>query len=361
MAFHPIRSFVSRLARMADDDNRWRGVEFAGWTALVTGILTSVLFAWSTRDRVPPSFLFPYLTMGAVYLTTCVWILWDALLGVSHDQIDAETRQRARTTFWLTFVGGGFALLIVGLSGGPGRVAIDHLNWYLFASNVGKDWEDLVLRSSPFAAIAAVFTSLALATFMYLGTLCNGLNRAAFSSVRFPAGADAMAVVELGRRLMQFMVLASALMVTSTLTIYLLFATADQVQAIRHPASPAAAPPAWTLTCSATAPASPTVCRVAASAPVDKPRASNAAYMAMVVGIAFSGVLFILFMSCSTALDDRAADLQREASRTAGANFSAKAWREAQGFGAEGPASQVLKALALLAPAFTGLLTLSST
>ena len=296
--------------------------------------------------------------MVAIYLTTCSWILSNALVGVPLEQVGLEARLKARSAFRWTF-GIAFVLLLIGGHGGDtGRQVFDHLNWYLFESVAGAEWKPLVARWSPVTLFAAATTSLAFAIFVFLGTLCNGLVKAAFPSSSSMQGADALGVAELGRRLMQFMVFASSLMVTSTLTIFLLFSTADQIDALRTTGSSFAAPPTQSLTCLAKARAPST----AGPAPTLKSQPSHAAYVAMGAGIAFSGVLFILFMSASSAFDDRTADLLRTAfdvSQAGGEPFNVKTWREAHGFDAPSPVDQVLKALALLAPAFAGLLTMT--
>jgi hypothetical protein len=252
--------------------------------------------------------------------------------------------------------------VIGGHGGDTGRLVFDHLNWYLFESTANAGWKSLAARWSPVTLFAAVTTSLAFAIFVFLGTLCSGLVKAAFPSASSKQGTDALNVAELGRRLMQFMVFASGLMVTSTLTIFLLFSTADQIEALRAAGSSLAVSSAQSLACIPNARTSPIATPTADPVVASKPQASHAAYVAMSAGIAFSGVLFILFMSASTAFDDRAADLLRtafDASQAAGEPFNVKTWREAHGLDTPGPVDQVLKALALLAPAFAGLLTMT--
>jgi len=85
--------------------------------------------------------------------------------------------------------------------------------------------------------------------------------------------------------------------------------------------------------------------------------------MALVAGLSFTGALFILFMSCARILDRQmeeslSNDLRRR--RSAGEPFSVKAWKEEHGVDSA-TTERVLQALALLAPALTGALTLVAT
>lgn len=168
--------------------------------------------------------------------------------------------------------------------------------------------------------------------------------------------------------------MASALMVSSTLTLYLLFASADQIQKLRSIAVKtvgsqissaeilAAPSERGRLLCGELkTPAMQKVCIVDVSPAASAKQSSSAAYMSLVAGLSFTGVLFVLFMSCSVAIDDCTAELTREAvqvSAAASIPFNLKIWREDNGLSGAASSGQVMQALTLTLPALTGLLTL---
>jgi hypothetical protein len=344
----------------------------AGWTALAMGIGSAALFSFATRQKTQiPTLLYPYMAAASVFFATCVWIL----VLVARDFTGDRRKPNAWTWSGSVFVISFVLLLWLGLAGSPGENAVRNINWYLFGTPTGsldKQISVPELLTMWFNYIAAIGNASALATFVCLSIACSHCSDAA-------EGATSAAEVGFaGRNLLRLMTLASALMVTSTLTIYLLFGTADQIQTIRAKASAKPSPALAITTASGavvklpivcgdtTGGASTVECNLATSfAESQKKPSSSAAYMALVVGLSFTGALFMIFFSNSAAIDDAYFRLMEEAQtrasvkrRRAVEKFSMKAWKEENGLQDESATDKVLKALALLAPAMTGALTL---
>jgi hypothetical protein len=373
------------LKSMLDHSNRWRGVELAGWTAFVlmsssVGVFTFVTKTSRLGADIPvPSLLYPYFAAVSVFFTTCIWILSAARLGVSNDLISDHRFFTAKRWFKFTLVIVTLVLLVSGLSGDEGLKAAKSLNWYLFGPLDDPMQEGPYgAEGLPFALLASVANALALATLVYLGALCNGLILGACENVNRSPGTVATAVfriVEAERRLKSFLVMASALMVTSTLTLYLSFAAGDQIQVIKdahvkrlsRAEQPADSVEKDTLQrldidCQALGrPSNAQSCTLKLSTAVKAAKpASSAAYMALVAGLSFTGILFILFTACGAALSDLAGELARKQIKLTSTriHFNLKAWREETGLADSGAGAQAVQGLALVAPALTGLLTL---
>lgn len=377
------------LTKMLDPSNRWRGVELAAWTAFLLTTCSVLAFTRVTNasrliplgpETAVPSLLYPYLASVAVFVTTCVWILAGARSGVSHDLISEKQLARAEKWFWATFALVAVVLVLSGLAGDQGLKAAKSLNWYLFGplDDPAQEGEWYRKKGMPFGLLTVVANALSLATLVYLGTLCNGLILGGCddkTQQRDTVASAALRVGEAERRLKSLFVMASALMVTSTLALYLSFATADQVQVLRDAhadrlklpgratqSAAKASPQLLTVDCrTSTAASSGQGCTL--SVPVAEKAArpaASAAYMALVAGLSFTGALFILFTACGSALSDRAAELARRQLElaTAEAPFDLKAWREHNGLADTGVGAQTLQGLVLVAPALTGLLTL---
>jgi len=373
---------------MTSDSNRWRGVECAGWVALGMGIASALLFWFATLDssadaiKTPvPSFLYPYLAALSVFVTICSWILWAARPGVTDDLISKNRFAAARIWFWRTFFMIGLVLQLAGLAGKPGANAVNSLNWYLFGPFDRTNPISIFLGGLglPFSVFAALSNALALGTVAYLGVLCHALVLSCPRSsgqTKHEITLRALHIGEAARRLSHYLVMASALMVSSTLTLYLLFASADQIQRLQSIAAKTVSPQISSaevlavpsergrLLCSELKPpATQQVCVVDPSPATPAKQSSSAAYMSLVAGLSFTGVLFVLFMSCSVAIDDRTAELTREAVQVAAAAsdpFNLKTWREDNGLSSGASSGQVMQALTLTLPALTGLLTLIS-
>ena len=348
----------------------WQPVEIAAWTALVLGTATATLFSIATHQRSgpPPSLLYPYLASACVFVTTCVWILFD-VSATSTPESPQDARRWAARAFCIVFA----VLVAAGMAGKEGTNAVMNLNWYLFGDPVGLGHGELAeLLTRPFNYIAASGNALSLATLVYIGVSCRDIASKAHGEL------DVHAVLTAGRRLGELLVYASALMVTSTLSLYLLFASAEQIEQLQAPPGSSSASPGrpveatvLKLQCtprSAASGALPsgasaqdcllTAESVAATAPR---RNRSASVMALVAGLSFTGALFILFMSFGGVVDRRMETLLNDEIRRkteAAQPFSVKTWKEEHGV-AEPPVTQrVLQALALLAPALTGAFTL---
>lgn len=352
------------LCGMFSLKNRWRAVEVAGWTALALGIASVRLFTAATaRSGHAPSLLYPYLASASVFAVTCVWILLAARVGVPSTQIRPVDFRRARIWAFSVFAGLTGLLSLGGLAGQEGENAIRAINGYLFGMPPsGTRSAELGL---PFGFFSAAGNALALATLVYIGTLCNALVLSATRRMPHradPIGSAAVLVRELGQRLQRYLVMASALAVTSTLTLYLCFGAAEQVQ--QTATATASVPvqtseaPRWRLDCNALAAELRNLsCHLTQPQILEMKRRPSAAYMALVCGLSFTGVLFVLFYACGSALDDRLMRLTRAAHRATGPAFNVKDFKEQHGLGNTGPGGGILQAVALAAPAFTGLLT----
>lgn len=347
----------------------WQPVETATWTALVLGTASTVLFSNATNEPAgpPPSLLYPYLASACVFVTTCVWILFDVSATST-----AESRQGARRwamrAFWVVFA----ALVAAGMAGKDGTNAVRNLNWYLFGDPIGLGRGDLAeLLTRPFNYIAAVGNALSLATLVYIGVCCRDVAAKANGAL------EVHAVLAAGRRLGELLVLASALMVTSTLSLYLLFASAEQIEQLQASlkVSPAgvsryAEATVLKLQCAPRSAsslhlpggASTQDCTLSAESVVAAPPKKNrsASVVALVAGLSFTGALFILFMSFGGVVDRRMETLLGEEIRRrsdASEAFSVKTWKEENGVAESLVTQRVLQALALLAPAMTGAFT----
>lgn len=356
---------TTRWQRMTSLSNPWRGVEFAAWTALAMGVASAIVFSVATRDAQEgkvPSLLYPYLAASSIFATTCVWILMAARPGVSPAQIQPEDFDHARKVSAMTFAGIFIILCFAGLAGEPGANAVRKVNAYLFAAPHWNQCPFMQKYGLPFAAVAATGNALALSTLVYLGTLCNALVLAASRRVpgdRDPLGSTALHLRDLVHRLQRYLVMASALMVTSTLTLYLLFGAADQLPA-NAPAAQVALSAA-TGVCDVSFPGGERLqCTTMPDSPVGAQRkgSPNSAYMALVCGLSFTGALFVLFTACSSAIDDRVLLLTRNAHAMNSQGFDSKAFLERYGLDRAGLQGQMMQGLAVLAPALAGLLTL---
>ncbi|KQP17033.1 hypothetical protein ASF45_27840 [Pseudorhodoferax sp. Leaf265] len=357
-------------SRMVSLSNRWRGVEFAAWTALLMGVLSVVVFGWVTAGTGPgrdvPSLLYPYLAAASVFVTTCVWILMAARVEADPSQIFPEHFRLARRWALWTFALTTVVLSLSGLAGEPGANAVRSLSNYMFRT---VNWltAPLVQRFAlPFAVVTALGNALALSTLVYIGTLCNAIVLAATHTVRGgrdPVGRTALHLRSLIHRLHRYLIMASALMVTSTLTLYLFFGVAAQIQEAAASGTVLPQASSFALLCAPKQPddAGQTCTLTAASSPNEKSkRSSSPAYMALVCGLSFTGVLFVLFNACNAALDDRILRLARNAHALQGGRFSMKTFHEQYGLDGTGLHGHIMQGLAVTAPALTGLLTLLS-
>jgi len=349
---------------------RWRPLVYAGGTAFVLGVASAVFFSHATGIKRPdavPTLLYPYLAAASLFGTTCVWIIVTV-----HGALEDAVRKRSARLWSLSFFVITLVVLVfLFLGGSIGAKAVKSINWYLFGGPA-----DILSQSDSFCEllkewwnyVSSVGIAAALATVVFLGIACNA------SSDKADSAECASEVISAGRNMQRLMTLASTLMVTSTLTSYLLFGCADQIQSERlrqenHVVDAATAAASGVtlrvpVQCERATGQAAMECTLSlASADEKRKASSSAAYMALVVGLAFTGALFMLFFTCSAAVDDasqRIADdaMRKARSHRAGATFSVKTWKEEQGLLEESATDKVLKALALLAPALTGALTL---
>lgn len=348
---------------------RWSAVQISGWFALVLGIIVSYVYeAAGTNHKgvTSPTLLFPYLAASAVYITTCIWILSSVNLGSAYAK-GIGSKKSAYVWASIFFLIGLVAMSAAGTAGEQGRNVIRLLNWYLFqeGSMLPADNQWPSAYSSPFNYVAAFANALALACIVFIGVLCKGIDDSSYNTT------DVVVVVEQMGKLHSLMILASALMVTSTLTLFLLFASADQIKAAvsaktenTEAASNSMSNSNFSLICSTTASANEQKCVLTISGEETKKDKSNAAYMATVVGLGFTGVLFILFATCSGSLDDRVhqlMEIDRQVAIKKRCVFNVKDWREQSGAIETAATDKVLKAIALLAPALTGVIALATT
>jgi hypothetical protein len=346
--------------------NHSRSMAMPGWVALCMAVLSAAGFGLVTSGKNEssiPTLLYPYFAATSVFITTCVWILMAAGLNVPRSQMDRADFTRARTWAVRVFVCFALLLCISGLAGEPGANAVQTLNKLLFGPSVWfKECKGLANLGMPFALGSAIANALALSTFVYLGVLCNGIVLSAGRKViggRDPIGQSAIHLRDLSARLQRYLTLASALTVTSTLTLYLFFGVADQMQAqSAAKENPAALGPTPVAVCS---PRNPPSLGFECGLPVQASKSkgtASAAYMALVCGLSFTGALFVLFAASHAAIEDRLMAVYRSAHRLKGADFSMKDFRERYGLDRAAGISPVLQTLAVGAPALTGLLTL---
>lgn len=328
--------------------------------------------------------VYPYLASSAVFVTVATWIL-ESIRHMKH-----ASGVSAVKVFLVTFTVVLILMLATGASGAYGEQAVDDLNLYLAHDlNATIDIAGLTkLALSPFRVVAAAGIALSLGCFVVIGRVSSGVSTTA-------RGASVPQILRRLTELNRLMVAGSALFVASVAALFLLFASAAQLHELRPtlkaamatrtspPCTPASAPAKPTAaSTSSSAPATPAAqspakvsfnlsCQAAASGgmsscvldalPVKVDRQpSNPAMMALVLGLAFTGALFILFSTCGANLDDALeAKLTHARYVALGAKqaFSAKDWREQYGI-AESASDRVLKAVTLLAPALAGAFTL---
>jgi hypothetical protein len=352
-----------------------RGVSSASWWPLTAATATAAVFAIfaallfrggvARHGEVPvPSLLVPYLTTGTVYLAACIWIT----LTLWSQPRDLHRRSFIEFASILGFSAPPAILLFLGLAPGhEGHEAVWAVNWYLFDSPSAEPADCASTLRMCFLYVAALGDLAAIVVSVAICAACQRCVRRACEADRVNE-ANA-AVREFGR----LITLASVLMVTMTLTVLLLFSAADQIRPPGMALLPASVAKPETerlhLTCHATALDSTTECDVVTrvAEPSRKPPA-RAPTLALSVGLSFTGVLFMLFFTCSWLIDGAYASLLA-AAETAAKNatsygepgvprFSVKVWREENGIVEDAATDRVLKAIALLAPALAGALPL---
>jgi len=333
---------------------RWRSAEFAGWVAVIyTFVVIWLYFAATTHRRnegLSSTLLFPYLAAAGAYFSTCVWILTEGYFTSSPSATD-----NARKPVLLAL--GLFALvlpvmLLSAVAGAPGADAVLALNCYLFPDYCNAkpswpwDWFQL-----PFNWIAAAGNSAALATLGFIAMRCKHVTVTTVASERLREVGPGL------RTLHRLLVLASALLVTSTLSLFLLFAASEQLPRTVSSKTPAAHDQSYLILDCDRANGSSLRCK--AQSPVPDKTRSNASSMALVAGIAFTGLLFILFTTASMTIDERIDELTLAEFANETFVGSVKSWREAEGLSEATATDKVLQAVALAAPAITGAITLA--
>lgn len=347
----PIESRTSDEAqanRLAAE-RRWKSVHAVGWlAAALLALLALILFTQSKPPR-DSTLTYPYLAAAGVYFLACCWVLAEGLAS-RHAQRDLEC-----THVGYALIAGVVATLIFLLLPSIGHAsasAVATLNQRLFpgqAIDYEKlrwpcDW--LMMR---FNLAAALGNGAALASLTYIALRCRHVAiEAVASDALEPTGAGV-------RTLHRLLIKASVVLVTGTLTLFLLYAAAEQLRPAGGdvPASSAADAAQVKLDCQPST-NSTFQCSMA-SKTLDKPR-SMAPPIALGVGLLFTGILFFLFMTASMAIDERVDEL---AAARADKNKSVKSWREDNGFPEASATEKVLQVLTLAAPAITGALTLA--
>ena len=313
---------------------------------------------------------YPYLASSAVFVTVVTWI-FESIQHMKH-----AAGAAAVNVFLVVFPIVLVLMLVTGAAGAYGEQAVDDLNLYLADNLHTSIWK---LPLSPFRVVAATGIALSLGCFVVIARVS--------SSVSSTTHATSVPEI-LGRinELNRLMVAGSALFVASVATLFLLFASATQLHELRPAlmaaaaqntgissttgsnsaaaaSAPAAQPSAkvsFNLSCQASASGSMSNC-VLDALPVKVDRQpSNPAMMALVLGLAFTGALFILFSTCGANLDDSLEERMagaRNAAIDARQPFSVKDWREQYGI-SENASDRVLKAVTLLAPALAGVFTI---
>ncbi len=319
--------------------------------ALAAAILVVEEMSWVTnasRRGLDASLVYPYLASSAVFVTIVTWVI------ASIRSMPKVASASALPAFGVVFLVVFLLMLRNGIAGTIGENAVDDLNWYLAEGRGIQLWS-----ISPLRVVAAAGIALSLGCFVFVARVCIGVSSP-------PKDAGVEDVLDRMTQLNKLMVDGSALFVASVVTLFLLFASAAQVHALRPlkhssevqppTASPVVAKVSLSLSCQLSASASQSDCVVEPAAIKSEKQASSAATMALVLGLAFTGALFILFSTCSGILDDSLDALARIA-RSTDPSFNAKTWREAQGI-SESASDRVLKAVTLLAPALAGMLTI---
>ena len=331
--------------------SRWHSVEIAG--AVVLSLLGLSAYLHHLAPSPTPSLLFPYLAAASVYFATCVWILSDGYFT----RRTAGVRSGAARTALLIFLVVAVFLVLFGLAGKSGESAIQKVNCYLFGGFCEAPPLGLAdSLSMPFNYVASAGNAIALSTLAYLTLRCREVTLEAVSSDSIRS------VGKLTRTLSRLHVLASALLVTSTLTLFLLFATSDQIELPGKQATLNASvqPPASiTLNCKPNVDQTTNCVVLINGIKPPESRTSSAAVMAVVAGIAFTGALFMIFMTASMAVDEHVDELLEVAMADGENKINAKVWREESGFPEASATDRALQALAFLAPALTGAVTLA--
>ena len=349
---HPPAPSNAQLKQQAR--GRWRSAEFAGWVAVIYTLGVIWLYFAATTHRsnagLSSTLLFPYMAAAGAYFSTCVWILTEGYFTSSR-----SATYNARKPVLVAL--GLFALsvpvmLLSAVAGEPGAKAVLTLNSYLFPDyrNANPSWPWDWFRL-PFNWIAAAGNSAALATLGFIAMRCKHVTVATVAGERLREIGPGL------RTLHRLLVLASALMDSSTFSLFLLFAASEQLPRTVSGETPVTYDKSYPILDCDRANDSSLRCKVQSPTP-DK-TSSNAPSMALVAGIAFTGLLFILFTTASMAIDERIDELTMEEVAKKTFVGSVKSWREAEGFSEATATDKVLQAVALAAPAITGALTLA--
>ena len=321
-----------------------------------------VLSAAQARDPTKSQLklLFPYLAAVAVFFTSCVWAILE-----SHATVRAleGNLQRGRAAWILLLVGAVMVVVLMkkGLAGDAGLEAIRIVNCYLAGSIVS--WCERSPWDQPWNGVGAFANTSAILIAIYLGYLGWSVLR----SRAKPADASASKRPPLryySRAISEILVLASTILVTTTLTIYLLFAATDELKGVIPTRALSDSPDVTAIVSSVASSTGTTVkctslqaisIECTMSAPKKEAGATSAS-LAFVTGLAFSAALAFLFMTLSSAVDDLI-QAEIEEARSVNPEFSVKTWLEKEGL-ADSTREIVFKALALLAPAATGTIAL---
>jgi hypothetical protein len=344
------------LGRETIPVNRWASMKLVTVTGMCLAIAVLVVYflaaeKWTKTWKLDaqPSTIFPYLAAMVLFFTSCVWVIVESRSAV--DAAFAQSRQdKALRIASLTFAIMFLVLAAAGMAGPEALKSIASIDCYLF-TNVLADC-DGSRYLQPFTYIAAAGNAVAVSAVVYIGMKCHTLTTAA---AELPTADGLSASV---RALSELLLLASTLLVTSTLTLFLLFSSAAEI-ASKIPLNQKSlqelkvAP--IELTCSPLSKDRKVQCSLTIAEPSksEKPLASS---MAFVAGLSFTGALFFLFVTAAASLDDVIQRNLRTA-RAGARKFSTKTWLEERGL-IEGTKDVVLRAVALVAPAATGTLTL---
>ena len=360
---------------------RWRAVVLAAAASAVLGVLAVYGFSqaekrWFSSQAHPT--VFPYLAAAVVYFAACVWVVLDG-----HATLDAAV---GKTSVWRwpqSAIAGVivfavlFVLLSLGGMAGPEAIeAVRRMNCYLVESSLEDCKRGQVFQL--FNYIAAAGNAMAIAVVVFLGMKCYELVVAARG-----ANDGQVSLRRCARGLSELLVLASTVLVTATLALYLLFVASSELANIiprtQQPAETIANRPkgtdatriepkasiqrATTLRCGASVTSGPFECTLIADIEASPPKAIAPA-MAFVAGLSFTGALFFLFMTASAAFEDVVQNSMERARANFGSpeQFNAKSWLEQEGL-AEGTKDLVLRTLAMAAPAApaaTGAITVLS-
>lgn len=358
------------MARTIDDDERpprWQAVTLS----LAVGTVLAVFAIWIYTDAetrwegvaLPPhGTAFPYLASAVVFVVACIWVTME-----THATMVAAV---GRTSIWrcrwaalcgcLVFLVVFAILAKANMAGPAGKRAALYMNCFLFGSpKTGCPSEPC---EQIFNYLAAAGIAMSFSTMTYLGLKCRELTESAGQA---RARGRPIALRSWGRALSGLLVLASTVLVTALLSLYLSFVTSAELSAspfvetsVRGNTSGADRDPrTTTLHCNALIGPTPLECVLDTPPAANAPKAV-APTMAFVAGLSFTGALFFLFMTAAAALEDvteREMQLARARSK-APDDFDASRWLEQQGL-TEGARDPVFRALALLAPAATGAIT----